>query len=320
MKQPVHIREAVLQSWQKAWLSIRPTLARSFLLMAKSSRAFSNQQLAELNDYNSLGTKAASPGPAVDYNFILFGLGNEIATVDTDVVIVGSGCGGAVCAKVLAEVGNRVLVVDKGYYLPPSQLPISPLESGALYEEGLVTADSATTIFTANCWGGGGTINWSVSLQTPESVRQEWTSKGLGFFTSKDYQESLDRVCDFMGLSADHIQHNHRNTVLLGGVQKLGWEARVCPQNKAGAKHYRGHCGYGCRSGEKQGPAVSWLPAALKPGSQFIEGFKVSEITFDGSQSNRATGIRCTWTSRDPSGSIPSPGCQRIYSQVQVTA
>jgi len=38
----------------------------------------------------------------------------EVVQLKTDVLIVGSGCGGAVSAKVCAEAGLKVLVVEKG--------------------------------------------------------------------------------------------------------------------------------------------------------------------------------------------------------------
>ena len=43
----------------------------------------------------------------------------------TDVVIVGSGCGGGVSAKNLAEAGHKVIVVEKAYHYSPQHLPMT---------------------------------------------------------------------------------------------------------------------------------------------------------------------------------------------------
>lgn len=64
-------------------------------------------------------------GEGYEYNFIQLPPGDDHEIIDTDVVIVGSGCGGGVCAKELAEAGLRVLVVDKGYYWSPEYLPMT---------------------------------------------------------------------------------------------------------------------------------------------------------------------------------------------------
>ncbi len=65
------------------------------------------------------------PGQGFPYEFLQFSPGLEPETIETDVVIVGSGCGGGVCAKNVAEAGHRVLVVEKSYYWPPEHLPMT---------------------------------------------------------------------------------------------------------------------------------------------------------------------------------------------------
>ena len=43
--------------------------------------------------------------------------------------------------------------------------------------------------------------------------RREWSSAGLPFFTSASFQDSLDRVCDRMGVSTEFIEHNRANAM-----------------------------------------------------------------------------------------------------------
>lgn len=64
------------------------------------------------------------PGKGFDYEFIQFPPGDQPEIIETDVVIVGSGCGAGVCAKNLAEAGHRVLVVEKSYHWTPDHFPM----------------------------------------------------------------------------------------------------------------------------------------------------------------------------------------------------
>ena len=108
-----------------------------------------------------------------------------------------------------------------------------------------------------------------------------------------------------MGVSGDHIQHNPNNQTLLEGARKLGYSAKVVPQNTGGVQHYCGYCTLGCGAGEKQGPVVSFLPDAARAGTKFIEGFEADEILFNDAAGKRvATGIKGRWRSRDSNGGV----------------
>jgi choline dehydrogenase-like flavoprotein len=160
-------------------------------------------------------------------------------------------------------------------------------------------------VVAGQTFGGGGTVNWSASLQTQAFVRKEWADRGLPFFTSAEFQDSLDRVCQRMGVSTDHIEHSNINRLLLEGARKLGYAAKAVPQNSGGKRHYCGHCVFGCGSCEKQGPVVSWLPDAARAGAQFVEGFHAEKIIFAKRNGHQvATGVRGTWVSRDTNGGI----------------
>jgi choline dehydrogenase-like flavoprotein len=193
------------------------------------------------------------PGKGFDYEFIQFppGDSNEPAVIETDVIIVGSGCGGGVSAKNLAEAGHRVIVAEKAYHWTPDHFPMSESNGwNHLFMNGAFISSDDTTIsvVAGQSWGGGGTVNWSASLQTQGFVRREWADRGLPFFTSAEFQDSLDRVCERMGVSTEYIQQNRTNQLLMEGARKLGYSYKAVPQNTAGKQHQCGHCTFGCGS------------------------------------------------------------------------
>lgn len=322
-EQALHVRHGVIQSWTTSRLKMFPLLARTFSTIAQKSFSQADplyQQLLGFADHPA----DYRPAPGFDFKFLQFPNRATPEVVETDIVIVGSGCGGAVCAKVLAEAGYQVLVVDKGYHFPPSQLPMNQ-ESGSHYlfdGEGVLTSDdNCMNLLAGSCWGGGGTVNWSVSLEPQDFVRQEWADRDLPFFGTGEYQESLNRVCEFMGVSDKHVRHNHGGQVIIDGSRKLGWKAKACPQNTGPDDHYCGRCNFGCGSAGKKGPAVSWLPAAANAGARLMEGFEVSEVLFDDAAgSKKAIGLVGTWTGRDAHGNVHTPRNQRVEREVRVKA
>lgn len=233
------------------------------------------------------------PADGFEYEFLQFPPGNHPETIETDVVIVGSGCGGAVAAKNLAEAGHRVLVVEKSYHYPSKCFPMEfPQGTVNMFESGgaTMTDDGSLAILAGSTWGGGGTINWSASLQTQGYVRQEWSDSGLPFFTSLDFQKSMDRVCDRMGVNTEHIEHNRPNRVLLDGARKLGYAAKAVPQNTGNSQHYCGYCIMGCPSAEKKGPTETFLMDAAKAGATFAEGFQADKVLFSNKGGAREIG------------------------------
>ncbi|PNH66212.1 hypothetical protein VD0002_g3083 [Verticillium dahliae] len=322
-QQPLHIREAILQGWQTSRLSSMRVLTKVFTTLAQKATLQTSPLFKELTGYTDLPSDH-EPVDSYEFKFMQFPASDEPVSLETDAVIVGSGCGGAVVAKHLAEAGHRVLVVDKSYHFPAAQLPLAQdMGCEYLFEGGgfLGSDDSCLNLVAGSCWGGGGNINWSVSLQTQGFVRSEWAKKGLPFFTSAQFQSCLDKVSDVMGVSSDHVRHNHRNRVMLDGARKLGWHAAAAPQNTGGTEHYCGRCHLGCGSAGKKGTAVSWLPAAAEAGAECIEGLEVNEVTFDTTDGDKkATGVVGTWVSRDATGGVSSPSSERITRKVVIKA
>jgi choline dehydrogenase-like flavoprotein len=323
-EQPFAIRTAILQSWRVSYLPPLRVIYRGLTMAAKNTFIKTSLSFPKATGYVPFPDHY-KPGPHFEYEFMQFPAGEEPVVLETDVIIVGSGCGGGVCAKNLAEAGHKVMVVDKSYYFTPSQLPMSEGNAGInLYENGGLEAsvDGSMSVLAGSCWGGGGTVNWSASLQTQDFVRKEWAEdRGLTFFGSQEYQDCMDRVCGHMGVGTDHIRHNHGNRVILEGSKKLGWPAKEVPQNTGGNEHYCGHCTLGCGAAQKQGPVVAWLPDAQKAGAKFMEGFHVDKVLFEEVNGVKtAVGVQGVWTSRGKNGTTQGPLSDKTIRPIIVRA
>ncbi|KAK0784301.1 hypothetical protein LTR75_013866 [Friedmanniomyces endolithicus] len=289
----------------------------SFTTLVKVLWVRTSPTLGLVLNYPRTPVHQNAPGTSYPFTFLQIppSTDNVPEVLEADVVVVGSGCGGAVAAKTFAEAGMKVIVVDKSYYWPPEHLPMSEHEGFAhLFANGgaLQSDDSTMAIVAGSAWGGGGTAS---------SVENGRTNSVFTHFTSAAYQADLDAVCDRMGVGTAAIEHNKTNQVLLDGARKLGWNAKAVPQNTGGKAHNCGYCTLGCGSSGKQGPAETFLPDAGRAGATFIEGFDVEEVLFENSTGlgdKRAVGIKGVWMSRDSSGGVA--GTDRSSRQVIIEA
>ncbi|KAL4881901.1 hypothetical protein BJY04DRAFT_227667 [Aspergillus karnatakaensis] len=299
-RQPYEVRETIFQGMRNSRLPPLRLVSRVLLLVFKKAWTTLSPSIPAVLRLSTASSVHLKRAEGTVYDFLQFppaaANNNEresVVSIETDVVIVGSGCGGSVAAKNLAEAGYRVVVVEKSYYFPTSAFPIPPLEGNLnLYESGgfLATDDGNMAVLVGSSWGGGGTINWSASLAPQGYLREEWAAgpHGLNLFTSHAFQASIDQLWESLVLSA---------------AQKLGYNAKAVPQNTGNGKHFCGHCHLRCASAMKKGPRETFLADAAQSGATFIEGFEAHKIILQPSPDRGhgevlASGIEGTWISR----------------------
>ncbi|ORY00781.1 long-chain fatty alcohol dehydrogenase [Basidiobolus meristosporus CBS 931.73] len=214
------------------------------------------------------------------------------ATVEYDVVIVGTGAGGGVVAGRLASAGLKVLVLEKGQFYNMDQLSLTEAESYHYLFEGngsVVSEDGGLTLLAGSTFGGGTFVNWSASLAPPHDVREEWSREyGLPYFESTQFQRNIDAVCKRLGVSDAHLKHNLANEALLIACKRLGYPSGNIPQNTANSRHDCGWCTFGCSNGGKQSTAVTWLQDAQQHGAHFAVNCYVQEVI---TNNGRAEGV-----------------------------
>ncbi len=215
-------------------------------------------------------------------------------SLETDVVIVGSGAGGATAAEILSRAGLQVLILEEGP-LKTSNSFKDMDESRAfteLYWEagGRATSDGAIAVLQGRSVGGTTVVNWTSSFRTPPETLRHWADKhevkGHDAESMAPWFEMMERR---LGITPWMLPPNPNNHVLQAGSQKLGWEWHVIPRNVRGCLN-SGYCGMGCPVNAKQSMLVTSIPAALANGAELVHNLRVHKVTFDKSQVN---GLQC---------------------------
>jgi len=119
--------------------------------------------------------------------------------VDADVVVVGSGAGGAVAAANLARSGLRTVLLEAGPVLTPADMTRdAPMFMARFYWEGglrIIGGSTQIPTLQARCLGGSTVVNSAIMLPLPAWVRAAWREEtGIDLFTSAELDRAYARV------------------------------------------------------------------------------------------------------------------------------
>jgi len=213
---------------------------------------------------------------------------------EADFVIVGTGAGGATAARVLAEAGHGVVMLEEGPNLRAADRPTGLLESMAQgFRDFGTQATSGTTpmpLLQGRLVGGSTAINSAIIWRMPEDVRLDWIARfGLGDLVAA---EGLDRVfaqiereLDIAETAADLFGGN--SLKMEEAARALGLPGKPIVRN---ARHCRGRgrCMQGCPTEARLSMDVSYVPQAISDGARLHDWCRVEWVTVEG---GRATGV-----------------------------
>jgi choline dehydrogenase-like flavoprotein len=292
-------RSSVLRTWGSSRLPIarrtfqslkRLTLAVFYALMPDDQP---NPAWAALCYDDPPGKTADATRPIVPLKI------TSPTTLDTDVLIIGSGAGGGVMAGELSAAGLDVIVGEKGGYFAEADYHGREYRSSEqMYEKRalLATVDQSISLLAGSTLGGGTTVNWTTSLRPPESVLREWQSEyGFSGATSTEFQHSLDAVSQRIHVHPDESLPNTLNAHLENGCRELGYDVTTIPRNVKGCEDC-GFCGYGCPFGAKQGTLKTYLQDAHQRGVRILVRAQAERILIE---HGIAKGAQLTVTNED---------------------
>jgi choline dehydrogenase-like flavoprotein len=212
-----------------------------------------------------------------------------------DVVVVGSGAGGATIAAEFAEAGYEVVVLEEGsYYRTEDFTPNATEMIRKMYRGGGATMaiGSPPVLYQEGSAVGGSTVvNGGMSWRTPEQILDRWSREaGIDHIKAADMELYFERVERRIHVALQDPESIGRdNQLLKAGADKLNW--KVIP-NLRNQLHCPGsnNCAFGCPTGAKQSALVSYIPRALHYGARIYSDVRVASITRNGKRANGVVG------------------------------
>lgn len=217
----------------------------------------------------------------------------------TDVVIVGSGAGGAVMAYELAKAGRKVVLLEAGPYIPSSEFSENhPDMMAKLYQDkgAQRNVDGDLLVLQGRCLGGSTVVNATACFRTPDIVLAEWRElHGLSDLTPERLEPFFAKVEKNLSV---HVNQPHEiNTncrIIERGCEKLGVSYKAIARNVKDCA-LSGFCLAGCASDRKQSMLVTYIPWAIHYGAQVWADAHVEKII---SKNGRAAGVQAVINNR----------------------
>jgi choline dehydrogenase-like flavoprotein len=212
---------------------------------------------------------------------------------EADVVIVGSGAGGAVAAATLAEAGLDVLVLEAGNHYERDTYPADRLDAikGLYRGAGLTVAAGRPPIVVpvAKTVGGTTVVNSGTCFRAPEAVLDDWARRfGIDWATDLDADfAEAEEMLRVQPLDPATMGRNGR--LAMEGAAAIGASGGPIARN-AGSCDQCSSCPFGCPIDAKRGMHVSYLPRAVAAGARVRAGVEAQRIVVE---DGRAVGVEC---------------------------
>jgi len=214
--------------------------------------------------------------------------------VDCDVVVVGSGAGGAAAAERLSQEGLSVCVVEAGAWREPEHLPADFY--GALrdvyddWQSGLTAGPALWPVVQARTVGGTTVLNSAICVRTPARVIRDWAreqhlDEAVLARELERHQDAVERalgVQDTVGATLGENDRRALRAALAQGVADPPMR-RFVHECEATAR-----CMMGCRRGRKQSVDRALLPGVLERGGTVLSCAPVRRVELQGT---RAVGV-----------------------------
>ncbi|MFJ3338693.1 FAD-dependent oxidoreductase [Streptomyces sp. NPDC086766] len=206
------------------------------------------------------------------------------STEHTDVLVVGSGFGGAITAYHMAAGGAKVTVLERGPWLKNTDFE-HDYKLGSSYTRAFdFVVGDGMSVLGGNCVGGGSVVYFAAMPRAPRFVFERHGSIGRRMWPQALNRDTLDPWYDRVAESISISKQEWSDVSYAGGLwaaacHHAGRTANPLPTAVDSAACV--NCNWmmaGCRFDAKQSLLLNYLPAALAHGAQIRPLHEVQHI------------------------------------------
>ena len=280
---PLDARTEVLASWERSRLYAVRTLLRALLTPLKHAHFDRPEMFAHVGcryeldavrDEKPRWLTQVTDGRAAE----------DDVSVECEVVVIGTGAGGAAAAYELASRGRAVLLLEEGdYHRRGSFRGVASWANDTMYrDQGMTFAlgNVGIPVFTGRAVGGSTVINSGTCYRAPAATFARWRERfGLGADFSPEglapYFERVEAMLQVTPASPLHL--GAIGPIIARGAERLGFRHGALRRNAPDCDG-QGVCCFGCPTGAKRSTDVSYVPAALERGAQLWTAAHVDTV------------------------------------------
>jgi enediyne biosynthesis protein E9 len=206
------------------------------------------------------------------------------ATESTDVLIIGSGFGGAIAAYHLAAGGAQVVVLERGPWLTGEDFE-HDFKFGSYTRIFDFVVGDGMSLLGGNCVGGGSVVYFAAMPRAPGFVFERRGGIGRRMWPASITRAALDPWYDRVAEALPVTSQSWNDVTYSGGVFAAACARAGHTANPAPAAIDMSECTNcnwmmaGCRFDAKRSLLLNYLPAALSFGAQIRPLHEVQHIS-----------------------------------------
>jgi choline dehydrogenase-like flavoprotein len=263
-------RAKQIAAWKNSPLSFQRDLIRYFESLATLALYSRTERRAPTRPDDELPQPA---GPEA---------GAPPSELRAEIVVIGSGPGGAITACLLAEAGRDVLLLEEGEHLPLSSCePFSREEMLQKYRNGgqtVALGKNKIAYVEGRCVGGGSEINSGLYHRTPAEMLARWQREfQLQAATENDMRPHYEQCEREVSVSLLPHAAPPASLKLHDGATKLGWKSLEVP------RWFRYDSDQQTATGTRQSMTETFIPRFLKAGGKLQSRTRANRLRQNGS-------------------------------------